>query len=443
MRRLLVGLSGVCLMAAGYGCAAGEDDNNGGGGSTSTTQPSGGNGGTGFQGGNGTGGSGGFAECATFTAEANQEPAALLIVLDKSASMTTQQKWGTAQLAVVSAIDSDSFDSLSLGLVAFPSSNTSIPDCLCDYLGGPGVCEAFVPNVSCGTSVLPQVAMAEAGTLKSNEPGGVRASIYNYLATNAPLSNSDDGSPIYDAMVGGYMALKSYETTKRIMVVVTDGGFSCTSVATPFRNGYSDGACPDWEIPDTVNTLIQTQRDDPSKPVNTFFVGLPGSDSTGEMAGSFATPPYHMRLALSTYAVTGSPDTVDPGCSSEAVYTQGGVDPAVPCHIDLTTGTFSADALAAAIAKIRGQALGCVYELPEPPQGETIDPGKVNVDLTVDGTTTGLPKRADPENPCTDSGCWDYTDDGRVELIGKACEDVTNAVNGKVDIIVGCDTIIE
>ncbi len=444
MRRLLVGVSGLCLVAVGYGCAAGEDDNNGGGGSTSTTQPSGGNGGTTFQGGNGTGGSGGFAECATFTAEATQEPAALLIVLDKSASMATEQKWPTALLSIVEAIDSDAFNSISLGMVVFPSSNTPLPDCLCDQLGGPGVCDQFLPEgVSCGVSVLPQVAMAPAGTMKSNE-GGVRKSIYDYLANNAPLNNGDDGSPIYDAMVGGYMALKSFDISKRLLLVITDGGFSCTSVANPFRNGYQDAnGCPDWEIPDTVNTLIQTQRDDPTKPVNTFFVGLPGSQSTGGQTGGFDTPPYHMRLALSTYAVTGSPDTVDPGCDASAMYTQSGLDPAVPCHIDLTTGTFNADTLTAAIAKIRGQALGCIYELPEPPQGETIDPGKVNVDLTVDGTSNALPKRADPANPCTDSGCWDYTDDGKVELIGKACEDVTNAVNGKVDIIVGCDTIIE
>ena len=440
MRRLLVGLFGLCL-AAGYGCAAGEDDNNGGGGSTSTTQPSGGNTGASFPGGNGSGGSGGFAECATFTAEATQEPAALLIVLDKSASMSTEQKWPTAQLAVVNAIDSDAFNSMSLGLVAFPSSFTTPPACLCD----PSVCGIILPQgVSCGVSVLPQVAMAPAGTMKSNDSTGVRHDIYQYLANNAPLSNVDDGSPIYDAMVGGYMALKNYDISKRILLVITDGGFSCTSVASPFRNGYQDAnGCPDWEIPDTVNTLIQTQRDDPTKPVNTFFVGLPGSQSTGGQTGGFDTPPYHMRLALSTYAVTGSPDTVDPACDSSATYTQGGLDPATPCHIDLTTGSFNAETLTAAIAKIRGQALGCVYELPDPPQGEMIDPGKVNVDLTVDGTTTGLPKRADSSNPCTDSGCWDYTDDGKVELIGKACEDITNAVNGKVDIIVGCDTIIE
>ncbi len=228
------------------------------------------------------------------------------------------------------------------------------------------------------------------------------------------------------------------------MLVITDGGFSCTSVASPARSGYQDlNGCPDWEIPDNVNALITSQRNLPDTPVNTFFVGLPGSESTGGSTGGFDTPPYHMRLALSTYAVSGSPDTVDPGCSSDAVYTQGGQDPAVPCHIDLTTGGFDANALTQAIAQIRGQALGCIYELPTPPAGEEIDPAKVNVTITVNGTATNLARRADPTDTCATDGCWDYTADGKVELIGKACADITNATMGKVDIVVGCDTIVK
>src|SRR6185436_6925708 len=106
------------------------------------------------------------SECAKFSAEAKQAPAAMLTVLDMSASMKKQQKWGTAQLAVVSAIDKDVFDSMSLGLVTFPSSFTDPPDCLCQAVCG-GACDAFCislafdgKGVSCGVSFLPQVALA-------------------------------------------------------------------------------------------------------------------------------------------------------------------------------------------------------------------------------------------------------------------------------------------
>jgi hypothetical protein len=442
MRRSFFGAFTVAVVAVG--CAAGSEDT-GGGGSGASTSASNNNQGGSFDTTNGTGGSGGFGECATFSAAAEQAPAAMLIVLDKSASMNTQSKWPTAQLAVVSAIDNDAFNSMSLGLVTFPANFTPPPQCLCDYCcgGDPGLCDFALPDgVSCGVSALPQVAIAPAGTEKSNQ-GGVRKAIYDYLVVQSPLSNGDDGSPIYDAMRLGYESLKTYQVDKRILALITDGGFSCTSVAVPTRPGYSDGACNDWEYPDSVNQLIVGARDDAMKPINTFVIGLPGSDSTGQMQGSFATAPYAMKLALSTYAVSGSPNTVPQDCEQGAVFTQGGTAPAVPCHVDLTTGPFDGQILADAIKQIRGQALGCEYDLPDPPAGETINPDKVNVSLTLEGSTSTLPRRSDPNDDCTDDGCWDYLDDDTIVLVGKSCTDVTDAMMAQVDIVVGCDTVVK
>ena len=389
------------------------------------------------------------AACAKFTAEAKQSPAAMLIVLDRSASMGNTGKWSAAQLAVVSAIDKDVFDSMSLGLVTFPTSFGDPPACLCMGLDI-ATCKSFINNgqgVACGITALPQVALKEAGTDKSNAGMGVRHDIYNYLSMTSPVSDVSDASPIYDAMVAGYNALQAYPIDKRILILITDGGFSCTSVASPARPGYSDGACPDWEEPDTVNKLITDKRNDPSASVNTFIVGVPGSNSTGQMQGSYATPPYNMLLALSTYAVSGSPDTVDPTCDKAAVFTQGGAAPAKACHIDLSSGMFDANVLSSAIETIRGKALGCLYDMPPPPNGEMIDPTQVNVTIALEGGMPyGVPKRSSPSDMCPDlAGCWDYKDasDKQVELIGKACSDVSNAKQAKVDILVGCQTILK
>ena len=150
-----------------------------------------------------------------------------------------------------------------------------------------------------------------------------------------------------------------------------------------------------------------------------------------------------MRLALSTYAVSGSPATVDPACSASAVFTQGGTDPAVPCHIDLSVGPFDSTVLTTALNTIRGKALGCVYELPTPPPNETIDKTKVNVEVTQGGSPITLPKRSMPTDTCDAAGCWDYNADGKIELIGKGCQDVTNSVTTKVEIFVGCETIVK
>jgi hypothetical protein len=437
---------------AAAGCAAGGNQPPGTGGAGAT--------GAGGSTSTGSGGSGtitttmdasadGFGECAKFNAEAKQAPAAMLIVLDRSASMSQLGKFGAAQLAIIQAIDKDVFDTMALGLSTFPAGFVGAPDCLCPGLGP--TCFGLLPfGVACGAPTLPQVAVTVGGPEKSNAPMGVRHEIYKYLTTptNGPETNDpSDASPIYDSLVGAYNALKAspYPADKRMVVLITDGGGSCTSLTSRTSTAYYDGACYDWENPDGMNQLIAGARNDAAKPINTFIVGVPGSNThAGEMQGPYAVPPYSMRLALSTYAVSGSPETVDPACDKGATFSQAGPDPAVPCHIDLSNGaSFNADALAKAITDIRGKALGCTYDLPTPPAGETINPGQVNVVVTIDGTDYSIPKRSDPNDMCLTDPCWDYNDKGQVELIGITCSTVSTANSAKVQIFVGCATIIK
>ena len=416
----------------------------GAGGAGGTSATSGGGNGGGFTTGPGSGGSGGSESCATFSAAAKQATAAMLFVLDRSASMSQQGKWGTAQLAVAQAIDKDAFDTMSIGLTVFPAGYVPAPDCLCPGFGG--TCGGILPNgVACGASILPQVALAPAGTMKANAATGVRHLMYDWLVQHTPeTQDPSDASPIYDSLAGAYGALKGYNVEKRIAVLITDGGFSCTSVAVNKRPGYSDGACDDWEYPDTVNTLINGARLDAQKPINTFIVGVPGSNShDGEKQGPYAVAPYSMLLALSNYAVNGSPDTIDPACDKDKVFTKNGMDPGKPCHLDLSNGAnFNPDGLANAITAIRGKALGCLYTLPDPPPGKTIDLGLVNVVVTIGGVKATIPKRTAPADTCANDGCWDYTGT-QVQLLGKTCADVGAATDAKVDITVGCATILK
>jgi hypothetical protein len=149
-----------------------------------------------------------------------------------------------------------------------------------------------------------------------------------------------------------------------------------------------------------------------------------------------------MKLALSSYAASGSPDTIDPACNGKT-FISPGTDPTMPCHIDMTAGQFDANALADVIAGIRGTALGCVYPVPDPPAGQTIDPTKVNVEVTLDGVgPTTIPARSSPSDDCATSACWDYDLLGNIEILGKGCDDISTAATAKVDIVVGCETII-
>ncbi|MGZ3417746.1 MAG: hypothetical protein ACXVEE_07760, partial [Polyangiales bacterium] len=363
---------------------------------------------------------------STFVAE--QAPASLMFVLDGSESMNDSGKWSSAALAIVTAVDQDSFDSMSLGLLVSPNGMVSGPMCV------------FGIPVACGSPALPQIAIKPAGKEKSSGASGVRKQMYDWLASNSPKAGYD-GTPLYEALKTSYNYLRlSAAKSKLLAVVITDGTASCASLST--RGGYKDiNGCNDWEYPTALGKLIKDAHDDATAPIYTFVVGVPGADTTGKDPNK--EPPYSARKALSSYAKAGAPEYVAADCNGDFGAPET-VDPVKPCHFDMTkTGTFDAKSLADNISKVRGAALGCVYEIPKPATG-TVDKGKVNVriDKTA-GASTDLKRRSDPKDDCATDGCWDYTSDGKIELLGKACTDAKALTDGKVTIVVGCATVLK
>jgi hypothetical protein len=396
---------------------------------------------TGGSSGTGTGGSGNIggldaaqdstltqdAACAQFSEEAREVPVATMIVLDRSTSMTEGGKWAAAQQAIVQAIDSDGFDHLDLGLQAYPAAAMPGPACL-----------PFPLPVDCGVTSLPQVQLADTATQKSTAGSGPRKYIRDWLAANPPFGSATPG---YEAMKAGYSALQLHPINgSRALILITDGGFTCATTGSPPRKGYVDSiGCEDWEHPDNVIDLISTAYADTSAPVRTFIIGVPGSATH---KGDPEAPPYAMRLALSAFAYAGSPTSVPPACDGTS-FTDTAGDPSVSCHFDLTVGTFDAQALADTLTEIRSKTLGCKYQVPDDDGGAS-DPTRVNVNLSTDGSEPKtLPKRSDSQDACANDGCWDYDADGNIELIGKSCADVKDNPNAKIQILVGCETVVK
>jgi hypothetical protein len=367
--------------------------------------------------------------CVTAMYNAEQTPLALLVVLDRSSSMAMNNKWAFAAQAIVSALDQDVFDAVSVGLYVAPSGEVAGPACIFNF------------PVSCQSPAFPQIDLQLAGTEKSTAATGVRRDIKDWLTGNQPDAGLGDASPLYNAIQAAIGSLTLWPTEgKRALMIVTDGTISCTSLSS--RPGYTDcNGCNDWENPTNIVSMLTAAHDDPNTPIETFIVGVPGADTFDSTACNY--PPYHMRLALSAMAAAGAPDYISATCDGRT-YTQGGGDPTESCHFDMTQpGSFSAAAVADALSTVRGATLGCTFDLPTPPDGSQLDLGYVNVSLTVDGIPMDLPRRADMSNPCTTQGCWDYTPDNtQIELIGQACSDVAQASSVQVQIITGCVTIV-
>lgn len=95
---------------------------------------------------------------------------------------------------------------------------------------------------------------------------------------------------------------------------------------------------------------------------------------------------------------------------------------------------------------IAGSVLGCEWELPEPPEGEDLDPNKVNVEF--DDGNGGEPEligRVDNLAECADVvDGWYYDDPVNPTTIiacPQTCEKFQGAMSAKINITMGCATI--
>ena len=95
--------------------------------------------------------------------------------------------------------------------------------------------------------------------------------------------------------------------------------------------------------------------------------------------------------------------------------------------------------LLAALDEIRTVEISCELPIPTPPEGQNLNPNKVNVQLTS-GATVVDAKQSDT---CADPLGWHYqaTDAGQNEIVlcPQLC-DQSKVVGAKVDVVLGCET---
>jgi len=113
-------------------------------------------------------------------------------------------------------------------------------------------------------------------------------------------------------------------------------------------------------------------------------------------------------------------------------------------HGDLQQQNFQPIFDAVATQVIVESGLPCDYAIPPPPQGEVLDPGKVNVVYTDgNGTPTDLYK-VDNAAACPPTiGGWYYDDNANpssIHLCPASCDVVSVDGSGKLDILFGCET---
>jgi hypothetical protein len=281
------------------GSAGAGDGAVGGGGATDASSASTDGGGAGAGGGSGTGGGSGDTDagvldarsCGTTRIMASSVPTNILLVIDKSGSMSdplgSTSRWSAMKAALADALDKVK-GSISFGLEFFPNGQT--PAQTCDLPTGAA---AIVIPIGPGTTTVPDITKAFDVTAPAGgtPTATALARAYDYFTTGAG-----------QALTGN-----------RFVLLATDGGpdcngslvcptASCTlNLDDPKRScgpRAPDGTaanCCDPKLPngatgclddDATTTQIQQLA---AAGVKTFVVGIPGTEVYAKSLDRFAT----------------------------------------------------------------------------------------------------------------------------------------------------------
>ncbi|MFO0762748.1 MAG: VWA domain-containing protein [Byssovorax sp.] len=333
---------------------------------------------------------------------ANAVPGSVLVVLDKSGSMSggdgQPDKWAPTKTALSTMMSTASQD-LRMGLLPFPAGkfddsgiiacavNPSTPQCKAIFADGG--CQDVDPTPAVDVGPLSMTQGPINNWLSSHEPGGNTPTLY--------------------ALKTAYGIMSALPTEgQRFTLLITDG---VPTTYTPGQNigGFmipeSNVECKD--LPDIEAEAKKAAEGSPT--IKTFVIGSPGSEDAGEF--------------LSQVAINGLTQK-DPNCSAAAK----------DCHYQIGKGNFQQD-LEDVLKQIAGLVTDCVFAIPM--GTEEVDPTLVNVVLETSGGNV------DVYFDMSHMDGWDYTDGSqtKVKLYGPACDKYKSEKGAKVDIILGCKTV--
>ena len=357
----------------------------------------GGAGGTGLF--NDSGSSGGLPEgCASDVYSGELIPLDMLIMLDKSGSMSDTGKWGAVTGAIGDFVNLPESADIGVGLGFFPvepavppPAGTCVTDADC---GAYGPCIPFIPaNICAGLPPIPGAPVDSCVKEDYENPvvpiallPGNASAITSAIAGVGPGGGTPTAPALEGAIDHAQQFAKDNPARLVLVVLATDG-------------------VPSGCNPNRVETVAARAKEgfDQNPSVPTFVIGV-GSELT----------------TLNLIAQEGGTD--------QALIVSGGPN----------TGQEFLDALNVA----RG-AVSCKFQIPVPSSG-TPDPTSVNIGWTPEGGELEVfPGVASPAE-CQGGKGWYYDDPAnpsRILLCPAACDLVENS-QGVVEVVLGCETIV-
>lgn len=197
----------------------------------------------------------------------------------------------------------------------------------------------------------------------------------------------------------------------------------------------------DFLRPEAMKHFVFVTDDNSSLSASAFLSGLQGL----EPAGMFDNLKIHGIYAYGNGTPQGCTGPFGTGARDGTVYTelisQTGGASGVICEDDWTQVFM--DITEAVVA---GSQVSCELTIPEPPEGQTLDPAKVNVKYEMGGVAPGqLLPQVTSEADCSAAGGWYYDDPAApttVTLCPATCDTIQNDDAANVKIEFGCSTQI-
>lgn len=360
-----------------------------GGGAGSTIVAQGGNGqGGGLGGVPGAGGSGGIEECLAISSEAKAElqPADIIIAVDTSGSMDQE----IAQV--------------QQNLNNFASIITAS-----------GI-DAHVVMIADDTMCIP-------APLGSGACGGGDSKLPTYSHVVQTVASSDSLQVILATYPQWKDSLRPGATRTIAVVSDDDSAISANEFKTqllaldPSFTGFKFDAIVSLIDPDSITfTCFQCA-----------ISGMLSCNSCAEkccdkMIGCTPLPADKGQVYLDLVQQTG-------GIAGDLCIQDFG-----PVFQDMATGI------------VQSSQLSCDYDIPPPPQGQMLDPSKVNVNYTPSGQpVTPILYVASPGD-CGNKGGWYYDNPGaptKIIMCPTTCNVLKGDSTGKVDVLFGCETVIK
>ena len=342
--------------------------------------------------------------CAGWSVATEPMPPVLMLVVDASGSMIAtapssggRTKWEVTRDALASAV-TDLPATVASGMLCYPNFDPGT--------SAPAYTEPQSPEACVDVSKM--ISIDHLGPSQ----GTHRQDILGAIA-NVAIESYEPGTPTHDACRIAYRELRDTDLPgNKHMVLVTDGS------PTYWQDCVGDGQAVTFESTEEIIVEVGHAR---AAGISTFIIGSPGSERTYEQ-GADARP------WLSRAAEAGG--TAAAGCAHDGAPQY--------CHFDMVDEPDFGEALRHALSSIALQVVSCEYGLPEPPPGEELNAGAVNVVYTTGGgeELLVLPNGADD---CQEG--WQYSEDGtQVVLCEQTCDEVLADADARLELMFGCAT---